>query len=219
MQFHFRPASGVASAAVLTAVLCQCVLAQDAPGTKGLPPRATPADYQAQARAGAVTIAAEFAGHGIPTPDAAFSTEDYVVVEVGLFGSPGEHLALTPGDFSLRINGKKAPSPAQPYALVFKSLKDPNYVAPESAASKSSKGSIGTGGGGQNDAGNLPPIIHIPIDVERAMEQRVQKASLPEGDRPLPAAGLLFFEHRGKITSAELLYNGPAGKATLNLQP
>jgi hypothetical protein len=54
------------------------------------------------------------------------------------------------------------------------------------------------------------------------MAQHVQKASLPEGDRILPQAGLIFFQYRGKtqsIRSIELIYSGPAGKATLALQP
>ena len=54
------------------------------------------------------------------------------------------------------------------------------------------------------------------------MAQRVQKASLPEGNRDLPQAGLLFFQFRGKeknLQSIELLYDGPPGKATLKLQP
>jgi hypothetical protein len=58
--------------------------------------------------------------------------------------------------------------------------------------------------------------------VQRAMAQRVQRASLPEGDRPLPKAGLIFFQYRGKtqnLQSLELIYDGPAGKATLKLQP
>jgi len=41
------------------------------------------------------------------------------------------------------------------------------------------------------------------------------------GDRPLPQAGLLFFQYRGKekgINSLELIYSGAAGKATLVLQ-
>jgi hypothetical protein len=54
------------------------------------------------------------------------------------------------------------------------------------------------------------------------MSQRVQKAALPGGDRALPQAGLIFFQYRGKTTgihSLELVYSGPAGKATLALQP
>ncbi len=51
---------------------------------------------------------------------------------------------------------------------------------------------------------------------------KVTKAALPEGDRLLPAAGLLFFKYSGQakgIYSVELSYDGPAGKATLKLHP
>ena len=54
------------------------------------------------------------------------------------------------------------------------------------------------------------------------MEQKVQKATLPEGDRALPVAGLIYFPYGGKtkgMKSLELIYDGPAGKATLMLQP
>ena len=74
---------------VWIAALCLCVQGQNPPGkdaqineTKGMPPRATPADYQAQAQAGTVTVAAEFTGHSVATMQGTFSTEDYVVVEV-----------------------------------------------------------------------------------------------------------------------------------------
>jgi hypothetical protein len=62
----------------------------------------------------------------------------------------------------------------------------------------------------------------MPLELQRAMAQKVQKAVLPEGDRALPVAGLLFFSYRGKtdsIRSMELIYSGPAGKATVALQP
>jgi hypothetical protein len=101
--------------------------------------------------------------------------------------------------------------------LVVKSLKDPTWEPPGSEPSQKSKTSLG-GGGGQ-DAGAPPPPVHVPIELQRAMAKRTQKASLPEGDRALPQAGLLFFEYHGKVRSAELLYSGPAGKATLTLQP
>jgi hypothetical protein len=64
--------------------------------------------------------------------------------------------------------------------------------------------------------------VKVPIEVQRAMAKSVQKAVLPEGDRALPQAGLIFFQYRGKtkdIHSIELLYAGTAGKATLALQP
>jgi hypothetical protein len=184
--------------------------------------RATPGDYQAHAQAGSVTIAADFDGHSVSTPDAVFSSEEYVSFEVAFFGPAGSKLILNPNDFKLRIKGKKTPLDAQPYALVFHGLKDPDWeqsVVLEKQASQS-KTSIGGGGGGNNDG--PPPQPKMPIGVERKMEQRVEKAALPEGDRPLPEAGLIFFQYRGKTSSMqtlELVYTGAAGKATLSLQP
>jgi hypothetical protein len=204
---------------VLIAAICVCVQGQSTPG---MPPRATPADYQAHAQAGTVTIAAEFTGHSIPTLQGALSTEDYVAIETGLFGSPGARLRLAASDFSLRINGKKTPLPGQPYGLVVGSVKDPEWEPPTPAAPKS-KTSLGGGGKGEpGESNGPPPPVQIPIGEQRAMAQRVQKASLPEGDRALPQAGLIFFQYRGKtqsIRSIELIYAGPAGKATLKLQP
>src|SRR5579862_2839365 len=101
---------------VLTAILCHQAVAQvaqdhvtqtpaaqtkDAPGrdAKGIPPRATPADYQAHAQAGAITVAAEFTGHSIPTSEAILTTEDYVAVEVGLFGAPEARATFSAGTF------------------------------------------------------------------------------------------------------------------------
>jgi hypothetical protein len=189
---------------------------------QGLPPRAAPTDYQFQSKAGTVTIAAEFAAHNVPTEDLTLTTEDFVVVEVGLYGPPGSRIQISPDDFSLRINRKKNALPGQSYVVVFSSLRDPTWVSPEAEKAKdASKTSINGGGGGQ-DSSNLPPVIHVPIELQRAWAQHTLKASLPLGNRPLPQAGLLFFEYRGKekgIHSIELMYNGSAGKATLNLQP
>ncbi len=181
-----------------------------------MPARMAATEYQTHAQAGSATIAAEFMGHAVPTPQATFSTEEYVVVETGVFGPPEARLKLSIDDFSLRINGKKAALPRQPYELVFKSLKDPDWEPPSKEKSKTS---IGTGGKDQDAA---PAPVHMPLDLRRTMEQRVQKASLPGGERLLPQAGLIFFQFRGKtdnLRSVELIYDGPAGKATLNLQP
>jgi len=208
------------------AALCVCALGQNTPSkdaqiieAKGMPARATPGDYPAHAQAGAVTIGAEFMGHSIPRPEGPLSTEDYVVIETGFFGAAGARITLSTSDFSLRINGKKTALPSQPYGLVFSSLKDPQWVSPDEAESKKSKSGLSTGG--QGDSGPPPPV-HVPIELQRAMAQYVQKAALPEGDRPLPQGGLIFFQYRGKtqnIRSLELTYAGPAGKAKFALQP
>jgi hypothetical protein len=202
-----------------------CLFAQN-PGTEtqsalvqaqGIPPRATPGDYQVKGQAGNLTIAAEFLGHSIPTANGTVITEDYVVVEAAVFGPEGARAALSASDFMLRINGKKNPLQGAHFGLVFSSLKDPEWGPTPSETAKS-KTSVGGQGGG-SEPPPLPP--KMPVPLRRAMEQRVQKAALPEGDRALPQAGLVFFQYRGKVDgihSVELTYNGEGGKATLALQ-
>jgi len=213
---------------VSIAALCLCAFSQEsapkettATQTKGLPPRTAPTEYQTQAKVGTVTIAAEFKRHSVPTMENTLSTEDYVVVETALYGPPEARLKLSPEDFSLRINGKKAAVPSVPYGMVVGNLKDPEWEPP-ATEKKSKGGGLSTGGqGGQGD-NTPPPPPKVPIEVQRAMAKNVQKSALAEGDRALPEAGLLFFSYHGKpqsIHSVELIYEGPAGKATIPLQP
>jgi len=192
--------------------------------SKGLPPRATPGEYLSRAQVGNYTIAAEFDRHDVPTAETTLTTEDYICAEVAIFGPAGSHLTVSFSDFSLRINGKKTPLAAEQFAMVFTNLRDPTYDAPELKAAKENKSSglNAGGGGGQSDLGATPPPVHIPPEMERAMQLQVQNAALPEGERTLPVAGLIFFKYGGLpkgIHSVELLYAGAAGKATITLQP
>lgn len=195
---------------------------------KGTPPRSAPTDYQAQAKAGDVTVAADFLEHSVPREEGPLSTEDYVVVEAAVYGPAGQKLNLSIDQFSLRINGKKAPLTSEPYGLVVSNLRDPQWISPEEAERKKEKEEGGGGGGGLSVNGqgggsnSTPLIVHIPVPMQRSMGEYVRKASFPEGEREIPVAGLLFFPYRGKaknIHSVELLYSGPTGKATLALQP
>jgi hypothetical protein len=184
---------------------------------QGLPPRTSPSDYQAEAKLGAITLVADFAGHGLPTPDGPLSSDDYVVVEVAFFGPPGTRLPISFHDFSLRINNRKSATPSEPYERVGTSVKDPEWTPPE----KPEKGRGGILGGGGNDTTSKEPP-RPPAELRRAWSQRVKKAALADGDRPLPQDGLLYFSYGGKansIRSLELTYVGPAGKATLDLHP
>ena len=186
---------------------------------EGIPPRSAPTDYQAQAKAGDITVAADFAGHSVPTPEATLSTDDYIVVEVALFGPPGSKLNLSTDNFSMRVNGKKKPLTSEPSELVFRSLKDPEWNPPEQKEKKA-KTSFGGGGDTDSSSAQLPP--KMPFELRRTMSQRVEKASLPQGERQLPLAGLIFFDYHGKaasLHSIELVYKGPAGEATLTLTP
>ncbi len=183
---------------------------------QGLPPRSAPSDYPAQAKLGKITLAAEFAGHGLPTPEGPLSSDDYVVVEVAFFGPAGTRLPVSFSDFSLRINNRKNPTASEPYEQVGGSVKDPEWVPPE----RPEKGGNGILGGGGNDTSKEPP--RPPAELRRAWAQRVRKSALADGDRELPQDGLIYFPYGGKvksIRSLELIYSGPAGKASLDLQP
>ena len=206
-------------------VAAVCLWAQDKPippinpaDVPRMAPRASVNDYQAHARVGPVSIGAEFMRHAVPTPQGEFSTEEYVVVETGFFGAPGQKARLSVQDFSLRVNGKKA-VPSQPYGVVLSNLKDPDWQPPEPPKKPTGITTDAQSG----NAGDPPPTPpKMPMPLVHAMQIKVEKASLPEGDRPLPEAGLLFFPYRGvgdKIKSVELIYSGSAGKATLTLQP
>ncbi|MCX6613935.1 MAG: hypothetical protein NTW74_24205, partial [Acidobacteria bacterium] len=125
---------------------------------RGVPARAGAVDYQAKAEVGGVTIAADFVGHAVPTPEGMFTNEEYVVVEVAFYGKPDAKLKLSWDDFSLRINGKKMPTPASQFGLTLKTLKDPEWQPPVSPDGEKSKGSINGGGAGAaGDPKPLPP--------------------------------------------------------------
>jgi hypothetical protein len=228
MRFSSALRAGGLSTAVLMGALClygqEPAAAPPTPDAltnkaRGVPPRVSPTEYQAHAEAGNVTVAAEFMGHSVPTPDGTFSTEEYVIVEVGLFGPADAKLKLNPADFSLRINeNKKTILSSQPFEVVQHSLKDPEWSPPVDPDEK--KSSTGLSTGGQDNSKPPPPKMPMPLVL--AMDQKVQKARLPEGERALPQAGLVFFLYRGKaqtIHSVELMYSGPGGKTTMALQP
>jgi len=183
----------------------------------GLPPRISAAEYSAHEPAGDITIAAEFLGHSLPTGSGILQTEDYVAVETAVFGKASARANVTPDNFTLRVNGKKA-IPAQPFELVASSIKDPEWAPPET---KSKTGGVTAGGGGGDGGNEPPPPPRIPPEVRRANEVKVRKTVMPEGDRVLPIAGLLFFRYGGQekgIHEVELIYSGPNGKAKLVLQ-
>src|SRR5271170_4881679 len=87
----------------------------------GMPPRTAATEYLTHTQIGPISIGAEFVGHSIPTPQANYSSEDYVIVEIGMFGPPDARVRMSVDDFSLRINGKKTPLTSKHYELAFHS--------------------------------------------------------------------------------------------------
>jgi hypothetical protein len=196
------------------------LFAQPVSEIQGLPVRASAADYQNQELVGKITLAADFVGHSVPTMQGPLTSEDYVAVEVAFIGPPDSKVKISFEDFSVRINGKKSPIAAQQYGMVMKSLSDPEWIPPVVEESKS-KGGLSTGGAGGGAGDPKPSPPKMPFPLRRAMEQRAQKSALPEGERQMPVAGLVFFPYRGKdhsIQLVELIYAGAAGKATLTFR-
>jgi len=228
MRFSFFPICGLMAAA--------CVSAQTPPAqesqpqdslarVEGMPPRTAPGDYGSQGKAGDITVGAEFSGHTIPTPDGPLSSEEYIVIEAGFFGASGSRLKLAQSDFSLRVNGSKKTIASEPFALVLSTVKDPEWAPPDPEKSSTKLAGLSTHSGGpgagQQDAGP-PKVPKPPFDVQRKLELRVKKISMPEGERPLPQAGLIYFKYRGKekgIRSLELIYEGAAGSVTIPMHP
>ncbi len=164
---------------------------------KGLPTRSAASDYSAHAQAGAIAIGADFTGHTLNTQDGILTTQDYVVIEAGVFGPPGAHVMLAFGDFSLRINGSKKPLPMEPMEVVAKSLKDPDYEEPASNNREGRRWSTPDRRMYGADPNAPPPApIPIPFETKRGWQLRAKRDSLAIGDRRLAAGrGLLSLQY------------------------
>jgi len=219
----------------LAAVLGVLLAAGTQLGAQVTTPRTKPSDYPVQAPLGDFTIAAEYLVHSIPTPGGVLVTDDYLVVEVAFFGPKPSRLKLSNEDFAMRINGRKDPTGAQSPALVIGTLKTPGWPRATGGAGIGN-GSIIFGPGAIPQFPGDPPVRNIPpspvppapspggIEKEQQMpvEERVERASLQQGEQKLPSAGLIYFPYSGKtksLRSLELIYEGSAGKATLKLLP
>jgi hypothetical protein len=169
---------------------------------QGTTPKAKPSEYPLEIELErGFTLAAEYLVRAIPTPNGSMFTDDYLVVEVAFFGPKKEKLALSPDQFRLRMTGPKIGQTAtlapQPPTMVAGSLRMPDFNAPRTT----------------NPTGQ-------PGERPLSVDEWVRTEALPDGIQPVPAAGLLYFQFRGKpktIRTLDLVYEGPAGKATLKL--
>jgi hypothetical protein len=202
---------------------------------QGTPPKSKAADYSVHVQMDAVTLAAEYMVHSLPTPQGTLIASDYLVVEVAFFGPSFSRLKMSPDNFTLRINGKGDPLSTELPGMVVRSIKNP---AESARPALTGTGSVGVGDGTVS-VGPRPPPSQFPGDgndrnssgqpinrtaaqMEGSIEYRVQNATLPEGEKSLPRSGLLYFYYRGKIKnihSLDLFYDGAMGKSSLKLLP
>ncbi|MBM3785013.1 MAG: hypothetical protein FJW30_11675 [Acidobacteria bacterium] len=184
---------------------------------ESIPARETPAGYKASARSSGATIAAEFLGHTIPAPTGSFLTNDYVVVEVAVYPEAKSSYTFNTGHWSLRVNGKNPGLMAQTPGFVAASVKYPSW---EERPRIEAGGGIGNAGIilGRDRQSRFPgdrrapqPPIGTPPkqdqDEKPAEDPTEWIARLAWQDGPVagPAAGLLYFFHRGKLDKIKKL--------------
>ena len=213
---------------------------------QGLKPREKAGDYPVHAEMkDGFTIAADYLVHTLPTGTLnttdALVANDYLVVEVAVFGPRGKRIDLSQGSFTLVLDtgkkggGKTALSPDSA-GTVAASIKFSDWTQKPHVEAEGGVGNANVGFGPPmtprfpGDPSVRPlPVPPVPeqnpagIEKERplSIDERVQRASLPTGELAPPAAGLLFFAFEGKtksIKTLELVYEGPAGRVVLKLE-
>lgn len=209
---------GLVFAALLTLAL---------PAQESLPESLTK-KYPATASLKDITVDAEFLYRTVPAGRESLFLHDFLVVEVVVKGPPRRRFDVSPGMFSLRVNGRRSLAP------VSASMVASNVHWRDDR--KQLHVGVGPGAviiGGPNPEPRFPGDPRQPPDPPKAPEpdypreekrdpaEVLQEAALLEGDVLLPASGCLYFPYDKKAKSIrrlELLYTGPDGKAVLRLK-
>jgi len=182
------------------------------------------------------SIGADFLGKYLPVPGATVYSDEYIFVEVALFGEPGRKVDIQTGQFVLKINGRDLTP--QPPGMVTLYDNFPEMVARPKIVLDGGTGNGEIQVGGTEAKHRFPgdDPAHTPQGIPQAStdpsqgqvsksgktpDEIVKASELPEGSHALPSAGYLFFVYEGKlkkIKHAELEYNGPLGSASLSLR-
>lgn len=205
-----------------------CAYSQEA-----LPARPSPEAYPRQAQLGDLVLAAEYQGHGINAAERPFATPDYIVIELAVFPKAGQTVKINPGQFTLRLNGKKSVLfPATP-SMVAASLQYPNSEGYRGIEASGGIGNAGVilGGPGRSprfpgDPGGAYPRVGVgmPGPAETPMNdapEAVVRLGWADSEVARPAAGYLYFPYSGKlakIKTMELLFQGESGQSSLLLK-
>jgi hypothetical protein len=210
---------------------------------QGLTPRPAAADYPMQAALpNGYTLAAEYLVHTLPTGlrTGALVANDYLVVEIAVFGPRGGRMDLSPSNFTLQMHGRKKGQDAtltpDSAGAVAASIKYSDWTQKPKVQASGGAGNATVGIGptvnprfpGDPSVRPLPPST-VPEENSAGLEkqqpvsidEQVQHASLGSGELKTPAAGLIFFPFEGKaksIKTLELIYEGAGGKVTLKLE-
>lgn len=181
-----------------------------------------------------VAVGADFLGRYLPVGGITVYSDEFVFIEVAIFGKSGKQVELKNDQFSLRINGTALAPQAPGVVTTFNNF--PEMVSRPEVVLGDGAGQIEIGGPGKksrfpgDDPAHTPtPLPQAPADPAGGQVQHkapnpdelVRSAELPTGFHALPVAGYLFFHYEGKlkkIKHAELEYKGTLGRATLTLR-
>jgi hypothetical protein len=231
----------VCSSAILVLLTAVSGLAQTDPrGLAGTDPKPKPDDYPAHATAEKISLGAEYMVRSVQRHNRTFFARGYLVVEVALYPSKGEALAVSSNHFTLRVNGKKRVLFPQSAGFVAASMKYPDWERRPTVLAGGGLGNTGVIIGGPPIAERFPgdprpPQTRLPRQprapemedrsgIEReepvSVDEVVVHGALPEGEISEPVGGYLYFAYKKKtksIRTLDLIYQSSAGTATLRL--
>jgi hypothetical protein len=182
------------------------------------------------------SIGADFLGKFLPIRSATIYSDEYIFVEVALFGTTHSKADIRSSQFTLEVNGRTLLP--QPPGMVTAEGNFPEMIARPKVILD---GGIGPGqveaGDTENkqrfpgdDPAHTPnPVPQVSTDASGGQVERkprdltgaVNASVLPEGTQVLPVSGYLCFAYEGKlkkIKHAALEYKGPLGNVTLALR-
>ena len=185
-------------------------------------------DYPVSASLLREDLGAEFLVHSVPASSGYYYAKGYLVVDVGVFPKPGVHVAISSGQFVLRVNsgsGLMAQSPG----AVAGAVKYPDWNGtPTGVSVGGSLGNIGVASGPPNvarfpnDPRAASPVGGSTTSTDNDPNSQIEAAALPNAIAASPLKGCLFFASdikAKKIKSLELEWTGPEGEhAVLNLK-
>ncbi len=198
---------------------------------QGTDPKPKADDYDVHAATSKGALGAEFMVHSFSGRGQTYVAKDYLVVEVALYPPKGQGIQVRPGEFSLRVNGRKTLlTPVSPSEVV-SSLQHADWSLNRGVELGGTLGNTGVILGRPapsripgEPSGRAPQPPRAPdsgspggIDPEPRVTaaELVVETALPEDPRRGPIAGFLYFPYKGKpsgIKSLELLFEDAALK-------
>jgi hypothetical protein len=203
---------------------------------QGITPKPTPDQYPVHAELGKLILAADNLVHSVPTPRGVYLAQEYLVIEVAVYGPTSIHPDFNASQFQLRINNAKNPLLSTPAMFAAAGIQNPQWGNRPALTGEAGNGNGGIILNGPPQTPRFPgdptgrrlPAPKTPSPNPNAPEQEppaspsdlVMQSALPEGSHVPPYAGVLFFPFARKmksVKSLELLYQGPLGTVTLKL--